>query len=330
MRSIDRFALSFSPILLRVAIGVTFLWAGAGKLFYKVELTDAQRAVITQLETGAATPSETVIDDATPADVPADTTPVEPLPEPDASDLPADTPAADPPSEEDDDGERPVLRSLTDPSASALGTGYTLTLAQDTTPAAPAPDATDDDEAGELITDTFGEAPADIDPGDTPAEFVGSNPQKERFLAHVALTIHDAAHPEKGSPRLPGFIATHALKLAWAVAIIEFTGGICVLLGFLTRVWAFAITGVIAGAFWTTELGPAVMGGLDQTFLGFLPPLWPFDPGAGMHFFWTLGLTLSAFALVFLGAGGLSVDRFLFGHPLNTLEVYTPDEDAKD
>ncbi len=316
MRSIDRFALSFSPVLLRLAIGATFLWAGAGKLFYKVELTDAQRAVITQLETGATTPSETVIEDAPPLDT---DTPVDPLPEPEATD-----PAPD--GEGDDAGERPVLRSLSDPSASALQSGYTLTLAQDAAPET----TSEDDDAGELITDAFAEAPDDLDPGDTPAEYVGSNPQKERFLAHVALTIHGAAHPEKGSPRLPGFMATHALTLAWAVAIIEFTGGVCVLLGFLTRVWAFAITCVIAGACWTTELGPAVMGGLDQTFLGFLPPIWPFDPGAGMHFFWTIGLTLSSFALVFLGAGALSVDRFLFGRPLNTLEVYNPDEDAND
>jgi len=53
MRSIDRFALSFSPVLLRLALGLTFLWAGAGKLFLTTELgTSRCRKAITRPKVG--------------------------------------------------------------------------------------------------------------------------------------------------------------------------------------------------------------------------------------------------------------------------------------
>lgn len=300
MRSIDRFALSFAPVLLRLAVGATFLWAGAGKLFLDAELTPEQQAIVAQMDAGRVAPPAATEADPAPAE--PDSAPAQPLPEPDAATPP---PAQD--DQADDDEDRPVLRSLTEPSARA--DGYTLVLAQDT-----------------ALEDT----PEDFDPGDAPAENIGANPRTPRKLVYVALTLHSAVYPEKGSPRLPAFMADHAMKFAWAVAVTEFVGGVCLLIGFLARVWALGVTGVIAGAFWTTELGPAVMGGLDSTFLGFLPPIWPFDPSTGTHFFFTLGLTLSSFALVLLGAGTLSIDRFLFGRPINSVEVYKPEENAKD
>lgn len=322
MRSIDRFALSFTPMLLRLAIGLTFLWAGAGKLFHQVQFSEADRAILTQIETGAPAPAQPNAETTAPD--PEDEIPA--LPEPD----PADTPPADdaPADEEGDDS--PRLRSLTEPSARALPSGYSLTLAQDAAPSdepgtnEPTPNEESAGEAGELITDAFADPPAETDTPEDVSETVGANVSKDRFLNRTALTIYGAAHPEKGKPRLPAFMGVHAIKLAWAVAIIEFAGGLFILLGFLTRVWALAITGVIAGALWSTELGPAMLGGLDQTFLGFLPPLWPFNPGAAMHFLWLLLLTLASFSLVFLGAGAFSIDRLLFGHPSAELEIYTP------
>ncbi len=312
MRAIDRFALSFTPMLLRLVIGATFLWSGAGKLFHHTELSDPDRAIITQLEGGAPAPTNQA-------------PPAEPLPEPDPEAETGDAPAED--SEEEP--ARPRLRSLTDPNASALPSGYSLTLAQDSAPDQgldtlnPNAETTEEavGEALDAITDEI---------EDAAAEFVGANPTRERFLVNVALTTYKAANPEKGSPRVPAFMGDNALVLAWGVAIIEFVGGVCLILGFLTRFWAVMITGVIAGALWITELGPAMLGGLDQTFLGFLPPVWPFNPAAAMHFLWLLLLTISAFSLVFLGAGALSIDRFLFGHPLNKVEVYTPPKEDDD
>ena len=234
---------------------------------------------------------------------------------PAAAEAPADTPAEEDtptlpePTEAEDDG--PEIRSLTDPpasestgeSAAALPAGYSLALAQDT----------EEDAAAET---------------DSASDIAPSN--ERRKLVFIALTIHSAVNPEQGSPRLPAFMGTHKMKLAWAVALTEFLGGLAILVGLLTRFWAIALTGVSAGIVWITEIGPAAMGGIDNPMWGFLPPLWPFNPGAGMHFFFTLGLLLTAMSLVLTGAGALSADRVFFGRPRtdaddNAASVKLPD-----
>jgi len=317
MRSIDRFALSFSPILLRLALGLTFLWAGAGKLFLTTELGPEQAATLAEIRSGAAPAS-------TPD--PEDASPDEALPESrqtesrrngnlrSLSDRPAEEtePPATPPNNqqggaapgdetEDDSADEP---NRPDPRAHASpAPGYSLVLAQD-----------ESEPAG---------AETDAENADAEPDAAGAAAAEERMLVSVALTIHGAVHPDKGSPRLPAFMAANAIALAWAVAIIEFLGGVCMILGLLTRLWALALTGVMAGVVWITHIGPAALGAMDQTFLGFLPPVWPFNPQAGMAFFWTLGLLLTAFAAVFLGAGALSLDRLLFGSPnKNTYETF--------
>ncbi|RMH25387.1 MAG: DoxX family protein [Planctomycetota bacterium] len=61
----QRLGLGVPPILLRVCLAVTFIWAGAGKHFGRVDLTPEQAAVFDAIRTGSApTPA--------PADPPAD------------------------------------------------------------------------------------------------------------------------------------------------------------------------------------------------------------------------------------------------------------------
>jgi uncharacterized membrane protein YphA (DoxX/SURF4 family) len=299
MRAIDRFALSFSPICLRLILGVTFIWSGAGKLFTTAELTPEQRTVLEQIET--RTPAPPAPEQLDPAEPPAEGE-IEPLPEPEAQ---PDAQPQSQPQPRDREGQR--LRSLTDPqdqqesASAALPAGYSITLAQNEQPADAEPNF---EEAGREID----EAVEDVERA--------VNPREPRRLVSVALTIEGAVNPDRGSPRLPGVFLTYAMPLAWAVAVIEFLGGLCLLIGFIARFWAVMLTGVAAGIVWITSLGPAMLGGIDNAFLGFLPPLWPFDPPAVMQFLWTMALFFVALSMIFLGAGALSIDRLLFGNPL--------------
>jgi len=296
MRAVDRFALSFAPICLRVALGVTFLWSGAGKLFSSAELTPEQVVVLERLEAQADAPPPP----PPPGAIDPDAPPAEALPEPEAA------PGGDRPRRDD-------IRSLTDPPRGssarlhhddpALPAGFRVTLAQDDRPRG------DIDPEQTPLEDAAGE---DEEPEATSA----ANEPQPRRLVTVALTIEAAVNPTQGSPRLPGFFAAYAIPMAWAVSIIEFLGGLCLLIGFLARFWAVMLTGVAAGIVWITSLGPAMLGGTDNPWLGFLPPLWPFDPPAVMQFLWTFGLFFMALAMIFLGAGALSIDRLLFGNPL--------------
>jgi putative oxidoreductase len=97
--------------------------------------------------------------------------------------------------------------------------------------------------------------------------------------------------------------------LAWAVAITELAGGLCLLLGLLTRLAAFGIAGVMLGAMWLTQIGPAIQSG--KTTLGFLPDYGAFDGMKWEPLMFQFALCAAALALAFLGPGRLSLDTAL-------------------
>lgn len=106
--------------------------------------------------------------------------------------------------------------------------------------------------------------------------------------------------------------------LAYAVAVTELVGGMALLLGLFTRLSALGLVGVMLGAIWLTEIGPAVQSG--HALFGFLPAHGAFDHDASgktvwMPLLWQLSLLGAAGAVFFLGAGGLSLDRIIFGGP---------------
>jgi putative oxidoreductase len=78
---------------------------------------------------------------------------------------------------------------------------------------------------------------------------------------------------------------------AWAVALVETFGGLCVVVGLLTRLSAFLIACVMAVAILQVRLQQGFVGGFEFEFT----------------------LLMVAIALVLAGPGRLSVDRDILG-----------------
>ncbi len=92
----------------------------------------------------------------------------------------------------------------------------------------------------------------------------------------------------------------------WMVIVAEFGGGIGILLGFLTPLWALGIISTMAVAIWKVH-GPN----------GFMLS----DSG----YEYNLALMAMAACLLFAGPGRASIDYLLFGRPRRTEVDITPD-----
>lgn len=249
--------LSYAPIWLRLALGVTFIWAGLGKLATTSTFSPADAAALANLGIIAPAP-------AAPAGTPASPTPAAP--------------------------DRPI------PKPQSSAPGGPLTLAQAPAAAHPSPSVT-----------------AAI-PSSTAADF----PQGAQVASmwRLALVVHRASRPADDTPPprraiLPRILGEAPWPKALALALVaaELGGGICVLIGLLTRLSALALAGVMLGAMWLTQIGPNAMNGTAA--LGFLPPYPAFDTDAWRPLLWQFALFCSAMALAFSGAGALSIDRML-------------------
>ncbi len=84
--------------------------------------------------------------------------------------------------------------------------------------------------------------------------------------------------------------------LGWLVIIIEFFGALCLILGFLTRFWAFCMICLFAGIILTVHMG----NGFFMNWGG---------NQAGEGFEYHLLVIGMAWALVVGGAGYLSLDK---------------------
>jgi uncharacterized membrane protein YphA (DoxX/SURF4 family) len=139
-----------------------------------------------------------------------------------------------------------------------------------------------------------------------------------RMHTSVTLRLLEAAEPREIQPGQPprsiwpAFAAgSNAPILAWVVAITDIAGGVCLLLGLLTRLWAIVLAGHMAVGMWLLLIGPAWRAG--DAVLGFLPRHDPWDTAFWMNPLWILALLSMNLALVFLGAGSISLDRPLLG-----------------
>jgi uncharacterized membrane protein YphA (DoxX/SURF4 family) len=117
-------ALHIAPLLLRVGLGVTFLWAGAAKLTQQMPVNESNRAQLAQWGVIEADASQT----AAPSPEPE---------QPSAAEDDAAPPAADPPSEADEQANASLVALQTDP-ADSVRRVYGLALLIDAS-ANPAP-----------------------------------------------------------------------------------------------------------------------------------------------------------------------------------------------
>lgn len=135
----------------------------------------------------------------------------------------------------------------------------------------------------------------------------------------IALAVHGAGKvPESKAtfPLMPPQITQGPWPLyqAWAVALTELVGGFLVLTGLFTRLASFCIAGVMLGAIWLTEIGPAMQSGNALFFV--LPANRETFGGDWNTLIIQCSMLAMALNLLFAGAGGLSMDRAISGRPV--------------
>jgi putative oxidoreductase len=105
------------------------------------------------------------------------------------------------------------------------------------------------------------------------------------FVAHGFQKLAGGVHGFSGSVARLGFPAPYVF--AWAAALAEFLGGICIVLGLFTRWAALAIVVVMTVAVTQVHLGQGLVGGYE----------------------FPLMLLAVAVAILLTGAGPVSFDK---------------------
>lgn len=351
LRRRDKLALAFSPVFLRLALGVTFLWAGAGKFLSEKRYTPDECAALASMGVsiprgapsspqavpapGGAQPKPTGTGSGTGTGANPALAPTVPIPDPPRSTQPknrqskpgkGEAPVRDVASLDPISGEGAVERTLIayqpEQQSANLPAAAATTGARQ--PSKPKP-------AGAQPSSTTPTTPATTGGGSGSTTAQPTAPTTSsastdylngavmRRLYDLALTMKRAATPGsvKGSQGTfwPAWLSggSWPVVLAWAAGLTELVAGAFVLLGIFTRFSAFALVCVMLTAMWLTELGPAIQAG--KTFFYLVPSR---DEGelfsvvVWQRWMWQFALICSAAALVLLGPGPLSVDHGVF------------------
>ncbi len=309
MKIKEPLSLHAAPLLLRIAVGVVFLWAGSVKLFTTTTYSgdDARLLIELGVVAGAADPA-----------TPVDTT------EPREAEASQEEAAAD---------------AAEDASADQTGdAGEEIGEAVDAV-------AGELEEKVDEVATTLEEQVDDIVTAveESIAKDLGADAVVARRLYSITLLLHRASHPEEGRGSVwcsrmssPGWVTS----LAWLAALTECVGGVLILIGLLTRIWALGLAMTMVVAMATTTIGPAMQSG--GALLGFLPALRLDEPGGAWVRAWRpwlfqLSLLMSCLALVCTGAGALSIDRRVLGkksgstrHSSKPPAPHAPGAPAKD
>jgi uncharacterized membrane protein YphA (DoxX/SURF4 family) len=269
-------ALGVAPLLLRTMLAVTFIWAGLGKVRSTEQVQGEDAAILANM--GVLSKSSPKVSPGTPA---------APLPTPSGNEHGGGTGT-------------PGEKGTTDSNVRGVdGDGWRIArVAQDTG------------------------APAGSTPGTTPSgQFSAADfpePVSVSRTDLLALSLYKAAHPVAAEgapvpkPLWPPALASGRLPVIFAYLVVaaELGGGLLVAIGLCTRLAALSIAGVMVGAMWLTQFGPAWQSG--KTIWGFLPD-YPTYGGEWMMLQWQFGLCLAALALFFTGPGYMALDHALFG-----------------
>jgi uncharacterized membrane protein YphA (DoxX/SURF4 family) len=320
MRVRDSIALTLPSLFLRLVLGVTFIWAGTGKLIGTMQVSGdaAARLANMGIDLDPIAPPQTP-----PAqDEPADDTPVNPLPDSDAA-QPASPPETQPETQPTEDLEQQAKDIVEQIKQSVPATPP----AQQPAATPPAQPETNSDEPsveekiGSLAAYTLTSVQHSV------ADRTGSDfpePLECQRVYSIALMISKAADPgltpdsQPITPTMPATLATgHWPKiLAWSAAITELVAGAFLILGLLTRISALGTLSVMLVAMWMTEIGPAALH-TNDAILGFIPNNQPwYDPASYSNLLWQLALVSMSLAVVFLGSGAIGLDRLFFSpHP---------------
>lgn len=284
---------SLGPIFLRLALGITFLWAGFGKVIQTMPVKGESAAILANM--GVISPTSPAAPSA------PDTT----LPKPP---VPGDVTKPEEPTKPTDEVKppKPLLRLAQQPVKE---------VAPDAKPVAATP-------ATSSLATAF-----------TAAEFPEETSVRAVYgialMLHAAANPAPQADGAATMPLIPPKLAQDRLPvyLAWAAAVTELLCGLFVLVGILTRLSAFALAVTMGTAIWLTQIGPAIQA--HDTMLGFLPnhPAYATNSaGNPVHamLMWQFCLLCSCLALVFMGAGAFSFDRALLP-PLGRREAPAAD-----
>ncbi len=277
MRSRDRTALALAPVFLRLALAVTFLWAGLGKFMARIEVQGEQAAILANYgvlpnpHAGRAAPGSP----NTLPDPPDDQAQAPSLTLRLASFQPEDAPGPGAQPESQPAPEQPEPQPA--PPSRVLAS------------AADFPDPIKVRQYAGLVLGLHDAIHPALDPDD-------SSPR---------MRLWPDLDPTRDFDPWP-------VRLAWAVALTELIGGALIAIGLLTRIAALGVGGVMIGALWLTAIGPALQSG--KTTLGFLPDYPAFDPAWQTPLLQFI-LLCAAIALFLAGPGALSLDRLLVGGP---------------
>lgn len=299
-------AMNVSPIFLRVALAVSFLWAGYSKLAYNDPVSGEDAAILANLGVIDTTPPRlTPAPAEAPSEPPTEADPTQPQPSPDVLDGPASPPSAPetaptskpdtkPESISDNDDANKRFGAMRVIQASAPGTSRSV-------------EAVPTGEAG-----TLDPAP----PAYTAEDF--SDPVKVARLYKITLLLHKASHPSDPAQQLwPTPLSTPRaiVMLAWAAALTEAVCGAFVLFGFLTRLSALGLASTMAVAMLLTTVGPAAVTG--DGFLGLLPSPRLHEPDGWVAAWSTMlfqfTLLMGSLSLAALGPGALAIDGLFAG-----------------